>query len=60
MSASRKLKWKTLVNQLRYMYEELDIVEEMASAAAKEFQEYYDDFCARKGIDVEDLNRRNA
>jgi len=60
VSVSRKLKWKKLVNQLRYMYEELDIVEEMASAAAQEFQEHYDDFCLRKDVDVDELNRRNA
>ena len=60
MSVSQKLKWKKLVNQLRYMYEELDIVEEMSSEAAKEFQEYYEAFCREHDVDIAELNRQNA
>ena len=60
MSASRKLRWKKLVNQLRYMYEELDIVDEISSAGASEFQEYYEDFCRRRDVDIGELNRKHA
>jgi hypothetical protein len=60
VSASQKLKWRKLVNQLRYMYEEFDIVQEMSSTAAKEFQEYYEEFCRRHDVDIAELNRQNA
>tara|TARA_R110000824_G_scaffold92217_2_gene223846 strand:+ start:3208 stop:3891 length:684 start_codon:yes stop_codon:yes gene_type:complete len=42
------------------MYEELDIVEEMSTTAAREFQEYYDEFCQKKDIDIEQLNKNHA
>ena len=60
MSVAQKLRWKKLVNQLRYMYEELDIVTEMSSEAAKEFQEYYEAFCHERDVDIAELNRQNA
>ena len=60
MSASQKLRWRKLVNQLRYMYEELDIVSEMGSATAQEFQEYYEEFCQKHDIDIAELNRKHA
>ena len=60
MSASRKLKWRKLVNQLRFMYEELEIADEVSTAMAAEFQEYYEVFCAKNNIDIGELNRHHA
>ncbi len=60
MSVAQKLRWKKLANQLRYMYEEFDIITEMSSEAAKEFQEYYEAFCSERDIDISELNRQNA
>lgn len=60
MSASQKLRWKKLVNQLRYLYEELDIVDTMATDAARNFQEYYEKFCQNHDVDIVELNRQHA
>ena len=60
MSVSQKLKWRKLVNQLRYLYEELDLVEDTSNSAAKEFQEYYDEYCRKNNIDVDELNRKHC
>ena len=54
------LKWKMTVNQLRYLYEELNIVKTMADEMGPEFQSHYEDFCRRHGIDLNALNRDNA
>ena len=59
MSASILI-WKMTVNQLRYLYEELHIVKTMADEMGPEFQQYYEDFCRRHGIDLDALNRDNA
>lgn len=60
VSRSHKLKWRKIINQLRYTHKELDIVKEMSTLAAPEFQEYYEDFCKRNDIDLNELNRKNA
>jgi hypothetical protein len=60
VSVSQKLKWRKLVNQLRYLYEELDLVEDTADSAGKEFQEYYNEYCRKNNIDVDELNRKHC
>ena len=60
MSAAHKLRWKKLVNQLRYMYEELDIVKDMADQAAGEFQQHYEEYCKQHDIDLKALNAQHA
>ena len=57
---SQKLKWKKLVKQLRYMYEEIDIIEEIATSTATEFQTYYENFSRNHNVDIAELNRRHA
>ena len=60
MSVAQKLKWKKLINQLRYIYQELELVEEISNASAADFQKYYEDFCQKNDIDLADLNRTHA
>tara|TARA_Y100000310_G_scaffold204066_1_gene204345 strand:+ start:360 stop:1073 length:714 start_codon:yes stop_codon:yes gene_type:complete len=60
VSVAQKLKWKKLINQLRYVYEELELVKEIATSTAGEFQTYYEDFCNRNNIDLDELNRKHA
>lgn len=60
MSASQKLKWRKIVNQLRYMHEELGIVQQISEEMAPEFQAHYEDFCKRHKVDIEELNRGSA
>lgn len=60
MSASYKFKWRKIVNQLRYIYEELEIVEDMSASAAPEFQKYHVEYCVRNNIRLDELNRTNT
>ena len=60
MSAAQKLRWKKLVNHLRYVYDELEIVREIGSNASMDFQAYYEDFCRRHDLDIAELNRQHA
>ena len=60
MSVAQKLKWKKLINELRYAYEELELVKEIAAASASEFQTYYENFCSRNNIDLAELNRKHS
>ena len=60
MSASQKLKWRKVVNQLRYMHEELGIVQQINEEMGPEFQAHYEDFCKRHKVDIEELNRESA
>jgi len=59
MSATTKLKWKKLITQLKYMYEELDIVKTMSEQAGTEFQKYYEDFCEKNDINRDELNSKH-
>ena len=59
MAETTKLKWKKLTIQLRYMYEELDIVKNMADEAGKEFQQHYEDYCSKNNIDLNELNNKH-
>lgn len=60
MSASQKLRWGRLVNELTYLHEEGEFLENINKASAPEFHEHYQDFCERLSIDIDALNRENA
>tara|TARA_B100000131_G_scaffold304748_2_gene330073 strand:+ start:115 stop:822 length:708 start_codon:yes stop_codon:yes gene_type:complete len=60
MARSEQLRWKKVINQLRYMYEELDIINDMINEAAPAFQEYYEEYCMNRDIDISELNRKHA
>ena len=60
MALSDKLKWKRTINQLRFLYEEHQLVVEIAKTGAREFQGCYEDFCARHQVDLHKLNKDNA
>ena len=60
MALSDKLKWKRTINQLRFLYEEHQLVVEIAKTGAREFQGCYEDFCERHQIDLHKLNKDNA
>jgi len=59
MSATTKLKWKKLTGKLRYLYEELQIVEDMSNAAAGDFQSHYEQYCDKNNIDLSELNNKH-
>lgn len=60
MGVAVKLRWKRIINQLRYLYEECDLVESISTDCAPEFQLYYEEFCERNDIDLNDLSSQNA
>jgi len=60
VAVTDKLKWKKLLNELRYTYDELDLIKEIASTGATDFQSYYEEFCKRHHIDLDELNRKHA
>ena len=53
------LRWQKIVNELKYLYSDLNYIKAMAVAAGPEFQEYYGAFCKRHNIDLDELNRQN-
>ena len=59
MSASQKLRWGRLVNELTYLHEEGEFLADINKSIAPEFHEHYQDFCERLSIDIEALNREN-
>jgi len=44
------------LSRLRFTYEEIELVKETSTAAAQEFQEYYEQFCKERNIDISKLN----
>jgi hypothetical protein len=60
VAVSAKLRWKRYINELRFVNEEVDFVREISKDAASEFQIYYEKYCAKRGIDIESLNRKHG
>ena len=60
MGVAVKLRWKRIINQLRYLYEEHELVETMGRDCAPEFQLHYEEFCARNNIDITKLTTQNS
>ena len=51
-----KLKWQQQINRLRYTHKELKVVETVQIDGASAFQDYYENFCAERGVDIAELN----
>ena len=47
------------MNELEYLYEEMDLLDDIVKGAAGEFEVYYREFCARNEIDINKLNEDN-
>ena len=58
MSAVR-LRWQKIVNQLKFLYNELRLCKEMGDVGGPEFQQYYEKFCDEHQIDLAELNSRH-
>ena len=54
-----ELRWRKVVNELKYLYKELELSKEIGKESAQSFQEYYEQFCASNEIDPHDLYDRN-
>jgi len=60
MSVTQKLRWMRLVNEMRYIHEESEIVSQVISQGEKEFYEYYRRYADRENMDIEALNQSNS
>jgi len=59
MLSSKKLKWRRIINELEYLYDEFDIVNELIKQTGHEFEGYYKAYCAQNEVDREGLNKEN-
>jgi hypothetical protein len=59
MIKTKKIKWRRLLNELEYLYEEWELLDDINKSAGAEFEVYYREFCARNGIDLNKLNDDN-
>ena len=59
MIKTTKIKYRRLMNELEYLYEECELIDDIAKGAAGEFEVYYREFCARNNIDLNKLNDDN-
>ena len=59
MSATTKIKWRRALAKLRFSYEEQKLIEEISHATAQEFQEYYENFCLGRNINISHLNNKH-
>ena len=59
MIKTTKIKYRRLMNELEYLHEEYDLLEDIISSAAREFETHYRKFCARNEINLDKLNDSN-
>ena len=59
MPFNSRTKWKRLLNEIGYLYDELDLIEELTKDAGIEFESYYRAYCAKNEIDRNKQNEEN-
>jgi hypothetical protein len=59
MLSSKKLKWRRIINELEYLYDEFDIISDLTKQTGIEFEIYYKTYCAKNNIDRDHLNKKN-
>jgi hypothetical protein len=59
MSISKKNKWRRALSRLRFNYEEIGLIKEIARDTAQDFQLYYENFCRNREINISKLNDRH-
>tara|TARA_B100000212_G_scaffold307299_1_gene256374 strand:- start:3427 stop:4137 length:711 start_codon:yes stop_codon:yes gene_type:complete len=59
MIKTTKIKYRRLMNELEYLHEESELLEDIIGAAAGDFEAHYREFCARNNIDINKLNDQN-
>ncbi len=57
---SKKLRFKKLLNEYRYLVKEQEYVQEIMKEANRDFDYEYRDFCDRNELDYEELTGRKA
>ena len=59
MSISDKLRWRRRVNEIRFVHQEAELVEEVIAQAGQDFHEYYLQFAAKHHLDIKQLNQEH-
>jgi hypothetical protein len=57
MAASEKIRWKRMVNEIRFLHNESDLIKETNKESAPAFQEHYLRFASQNGLDIPQLNK---
>ena len=57
MAASEKIRWKRMVNEIRFLHSERCLIEETNEESAPAFHEHYLKFAAANGLDIPQLNK---
>jgi hypothetical protein len=57
---TEKIKLRRVMNELQYLYEEMELIGDLCGTAAGDFESYYRAFCAENNIDLKKLNRENS
>ena len=58
--STMRLRWEKIVNELRYLYQELKLTQALGGGVATDFQDFYKDFCRRHNVSPEDLQQPRA
>ena len=59
MAASDKLKWKRLINEIRYVHTELDCVKGISEEASRDFGAHCDEVCERYKVDMASVQQQH-
>ena len=60
MRARDLLKWKRALNEIKFKYEELELVKEICDAHGVDFQMFMEQYCAKNNIDLKALNHKRG
>ena len=59
MSNTDIIRWKRILNELSFLHEEVELIDSIISEYNSSFQQYYEEFCAKHEIDIDNLNKEN-
>jgi hypothetical protein len=57
MAASEKIRWKRMVNEIRFLHNEKCLIEEINKESGPTFYEHYLKFATKNGLDIPQLNK---
>ena len=60
MGARDKLRWRRLLNELKFLHEEQELIQDMCKEAGSLFQIHYEEFCAENNINLRELNQQHS
>jgi len=59
MGISDKIRWRRHVNEMRFIHNEKDLIEEINVEAATAFHEHFLNFAGRHNLNIKELNKKN-